>query len=435
MTIALYNGFGLAENDTGAYIATGIKNIVPIDRSPFYGWFIYYTSLYSSLWYTLFTQCALLSILLINYIYILYRNTTITARIILISVISVVCFTCVPWVSCYLMPDIFGGILLLATLLFLNVPCNKFTKLFLYSIVIFYSVIIHNSHFLILAAFALAVLAWSIMKKKIELFKRSVILLSISVLGWFTLCAVNAVNGNGFTISRGGHVFMMGKLVETGILNTYLNDNCDTKLLKLCDYKNDVPAYSWIYIWDEKSPLYKNGGWDSSKKENNQIIHDVFSTCRYQRMFVQKSIISTLKQLVQFQVQNKTLNMGEGNSPWYTIKKYFADEHNEFNSSKQNTVSIRADKANTVYLIFLFLSSIMILRIRHLIPSEIAMLYGFIILFVTMNAFITATFSTVLPRYQNRIFWILPATNAILLIKHYLGKVTIVNLFEKHQKE
>jgi len=431
MVIALYNGFGLAENDTGAYIATGINNIVPTDRSPFYGWFIYYTSFYSSLWYTLFAQCALLSLLLIHYINTFYLNTKVTTSTILISITSITCFTCVPWVAGYLMPDIFGAILLLATLLFLNLNYKTPGKLLFYTIIIYYSVIIHNSHFLILAAFALLLFIWSIAKKKIDYIKRSVVLISISFLGWFTLCTVNAVNGNQFTVSRGGHVFMMGKLVETGILYTYLNENCNTKKLKLCDYKNEIPAYSWIYIWDENSPMYKTGGWDNSKKENDLIIHDVFTTFRYLRMFLQKSAVYSLKQMVQFQVQNKTLYMGQGSSPWHTVKQYFADEHNEFNATIQNTTGLRAENANTVYFIFLIISSFMIVRIRHLIPPEVTLLYGFIIVFLILNAFVTATFSTVLPRYQNRIFWLLPATNAIVILKYYLQHITTDQIHKK----
>ena len=68
MVVALYNGFGLSESDTGAYIEKGILNIIPNDRSPFYGWFIRYTSMWSSLWYALFVQSLLLAYLLLKYI-------------------------------------------------------------------------------------------------------------------------------------------------------------------------------------------------------------------------------------------------------------------------------------------------------------------------------------------------------------------------------
>ena len=68
IVVALYNGYGLLEGDTGAYIETGIRNLVPNDRSPFYGWFMRYTSLWTSLWFTLLAQSALLSWLLLKYI-------------------------------------------------------------------------------------------------------------------------------------------------------------------------------------------------------------------------------------------------------------------------------------------------------------------------------------------------------------------------------
>jgi hypothetical protein len=56
-------------------------------------------------------------------------------------------------------------------------------------------------------------------------------------------------------------------------------------------------------------------------------------------------------------------------------------------------------------------------------------------LFFVVNAFVTSLGSTVIYRFQYRIFWILPATNAILMIKYYLSKEAIVNVFVKQQKE
>jgi len=48
--------------------------------------------------------------------------------------------------------------------------------------------------------------------------------------------------------------------------------------------------------------------------------------------------------------------------------------------------------------------------------------YTLLLLFLVVNAFVMSAFSAILNRYQNRIFWLLPATNIIIIIKYYLSK-------------
>ena len=433
MVVALYNGFGLTESDTGAYIEKGILNIIPNDRSPFYGWFIRYTSMWSSLWYALFAQCALLAYVLLKFI----RQFTVgssqlavdngapevqtsgEARFTLFSIIAIVSFTCVSWVASYLMPDVFAGILLLGILLFLSYKEQKPAQLVIYALIIFLSIIVHNSHFLIVAPFSLVLILWAIIKKNSTILKRSIVLLCLSAMSWLLMCTVNAVNGYDFTYSRGSHVFMMGKFVEMGLLNTYLDDNCGKKNLKLCNYKDHMPDYSWDFIWDGESPLYKTGGWDSNKVEYNNIIHDVVTTPKYMKLFARNSATATLRQLSQMQVPDRTTFQGKWSSPWQRIGTFFGDELNEYCTSKQYGDGLSGTGSNYIYYLFFILSSCWILVHHRIFGKEILFIYSCILFFLLLNAFVTATFSTVLSRYQNRVFWLLPATNAILMIRYY----------------
>jgi hypothetical protein len=439
MVVALYNGFGLTESDTGAYIEKGILNIIPNDRSPFYGWFVRYTSMWSSLWYALFAQCLLLAYVLLKFIDQLtvfssqlaaprepdnnlnskLQVSNSQTRSILFTIIVIVSFTCVSWVASYLMPDVFAGILLLGILLFFSHNEKKWLPLVIYALVIFLSIIVHNSHFLIVAPFSLALIVWAIIKKNKTILKRSIVLLCLSVTSWLLMCTVNAANGYDFTYSRGSHVFMMGKFVEMGLLNTYLDENCGKKNLKLCNYKGQMPDYSWDFIWDAQSPLYKTGGWDSNKVEYGAIIHDVFTTPRYLKAFARNSATATLRQLSQIQVPDRTTFQGKWSSPWQRIGTYFGDELNEYCTSKQYSDGISGTGSNYIYYLFFILSSCWILVHYRILSKGILFIYSCILFFLLLNAFVTATFSTVLSRYQNRVFWLLPATNAVLIIQYY----------------
>ncbi len=422
LVVALYNGYALVESDTGAYIENGIRNIIPNDRSPFYGWFIRFTSLQSTLWLSLFAQSLLLSWLLIRYIHFFQSGGPRQFVLSLFAIITIVSFTCVPWVVCYVMPDVFGGILLLAILLYLEERPGNLVPLIAYTLIIFLAIIIHNSHFLITGIFAFALIIRSLVKRDKVILRRGVALLLLSGVGWFLISMINFANGNGFTFSRGRHVFMVTKLAETGILKTYLNDNCGKEELKLCKYADQIPYYSWDFLWGDASPLYKTGGWDSNKVEYDHIIHGVFTTPKYIKMFAVNAATSTLRELCQVQASEHTSFQGIWSSPGKRIGIYFPDELNEYCNSRQCNVGVSAIDNNYFYYLFFVLSTLWLLFHARSIDRKYFFIYGCIFLFFLINAFVTATFSTVINRFQNRIFWLLPATNAILIITYYQGK-------------
>lgn len=423
MVVALYNGFPLVESDTGAYIEKGILNIIPADRSPFYGWFVRYTSMWESLWYTSLAQCMLLAFLLLRYITRVYGSRP-ALQITIVAVVCIVALTCVAWVSAYLMPDIFAAILLLSVLLYLSGDTSKPMQV-LYCVIAFAATIIHGSHFPILLIFSVGMIAWSIINKQYPVMKRSIVLLLLSVMSWVLICSINAGNGYGFVYSRGGHVFMVTKFAETGILSKYLDENCPSKELKLCNHKDEIPDYSWEFMWSDDSPLYKAGGWDSSKNEFDIIIHDVLTTPRYLKLYAKSAAVGTIRQLVQVQAPDHTTSQGRWSSPYQRIATFFDDELNEYALAKHCSGEISAASVNNIYLLFFLLTSFpIVLQWRHLLPQT-RFLYFCIILFFVANAFVTSLGSTVIYRFQYRIFWVLPATNFIILLRYFFNRNTL----------
>lgn len=426
MVVALYNGYPLAEGDTGAYIQQAIYPHFAADRTPFYGIFLRITSLWRSLWFPVFAQCLILGFLLIQFINKVNPNGASQAtgiRLLILIVTAVVSLTCVPWVAAYLMPDIFAGILLLAILLFLTTPASDRISI-LYAILILGALIIHNSHFLITLLFALALLVYSVRGKQMLLVKRSIILVGLCFITWATLAGMNAAKKYGFVFSRGSNIFMVAKLAETGILNIYLDENCTKNNLKLCNYKTQIPQSLSEFLWLDTSPLNLMGGWDSCRSEYATVVHDVFTSPRYMLMFAQKSVTGTLKQLTEVQVRDKIQTEGQDKQPSKKVRQFFGDEWREFSMSKQNTDLLSATSCNYVYLLTFLLSSLWILFFAsRVVSKELAFIYGCILVFFVLNAFVTATFSTISYRYQYRIFWILPATNLILMIKYYWSAI------------
>jgi len=234
---------------------------------------------------------------------------------------------------------------------------------------------------------------------------------------------MNAIKKHGFTFSRGRDIMLTGKLAEAGILDAYLNDNCGKKQLRMCTFKNQVPGNITQFLTSGEGPVYKMGGWDSSSKEYSTIVHDVFTTPRYLSMFAQKSVVGTLKQLAQIQPADKVSVHGANSETWVKVKKYFADELPSYSTSMQNSNTLSGGACNFIYYIFLVCSSLwMLLYYQRVMSKELAFTYCCILLFLVVNAFVTATLSAITYKFQYRVAWLLPATNAVVMVKYYYNK-------------
>ena len=348
MVIAFYNGYAIVDGDTNAYIYSGFSNAALKDRPPFYGLFIRYSSFWASLWFTVFFQSLLVSYLLLKYIDLIQKKATGFSQA-LTTVIVITSFTCVSWIASFLMPDIFAGILLLATLLFISVSGERKGALAGYALIIFFCMLVHNSHLLIVVLFSAVLAIWAVLKKQKRILRRCIVLVSISCLSWISLCSVNKINGYGFTFSPSGHVFIMGRLSEMGILKVYLSDNCAGKNMKLCSYKDSLPVYSWDFIWQRYSPFYKTGGWDSSKAEYTDIIHDIFTRPKYIKMLAQKSAVGTLRTLGQINIPDRYAEYGRESGPGQVVSMYFNDDMNEYVESLQNNSWLSGTTFNIFY--------------------------------------------------------------------------------------
>lgn len=417
MVIALHYGYPLVTADTAAYINFGFHFTMPVDRPPFYGVFIRHSSLWASLWYPVLAQSLIVSFLLIRYIRHLYGAEP-GLRHLLLNLLIIASCTCVSWVSSQLMPDIFGAILLLAVMLFYHEKDTSLRTRILYIAIIACCTLVHNSHFLILAGFAGIILLHSLYLRHKARIIRSLTLISVSVISFLSLCTLNKIYNNTFTFSRGSHVFMMSKLAETGILDQYLEDECPAHNYSLCQFKGNFPDNAVGFLWTMDGPLYQTGGWYESKPQYDSIIHGVFTSPKYLSLFAQKSAISTLRQLSQVQV-----GQPDGNQARFVhdaILAFFPHELKEYRTGAQITSTKSIDPYNNFYILVLLASSAAVLTIAGASPHKRQLLvtYAFLLLFLFCNAWVTATFGNVWDRLNNRVIWLLPATNIIVLLRH-----------------
>jgi hypothetical protein len=286
MSAAYWNGFPLIYPDIGTYLGSGFTPEMPIDRPISYGIFIFVTSLGGfSLWFTIFIQALMVTFVLrLTLDFLLNRNITNTFFISIVILLTIL--TGISFPTSQLMPDFSTPIMLLSLMLIvIKAPLSIFNRRIVYFLFILTNTF-HISHILLnLILLGILFTAAFVLKKSYTfLDKKNIVqLMGLTILGILTMMP---------PLSKSSHVFRMGNLVNNHILQVYLEDNCGTKNLEICQYRNVMPETFDGFVWNENSPLHKMG-WKTSKTEFNKIISDIYTTPKYIKMVVLSSLKNT----------------------------------------------------------------------------------------------------------------------------------------------
>jgi hypothetical protein len=434
---AFYNGYPLVYSDTGAYIFSGMDLVIPEHRTIMYGLFIRFFSLNFSLWLVVFTQSLIVSYVLWHVIKAV--NKTVSKRLFLIIMALLSGFTGLGWYSSQIMPDIFtvtavGALFLLA----LKNDYKVYQKI-IFSALLIFSVNAHFSNYLIsiLTLLGLFVITRTkfIPKVKQELsFLLPTVILSVSIV---TGSLVNYAVGSTLKMNQGSHVFLMGKMLDSGVLKSFLDDECQGDNYVLCQCKDSLPNTSRELLWDSKSPLYQNGGWQGSKESFNKILFDIFTSPKHLALFAYNATLSSITQLFQNDVGSGLV------SNWYkdptspphgAISNYFPFELKQYKQSRQNgnlwDQGLDFTFINYINHLLLVLSSVFLFFTfvskskRKSIDIRVQLIVVTLLLGVLVNAIVAGSLANVYDRLQSRISWTIILCVVLILLskKEYLTK-------------
>lgn len=369
----------------------------------------------SSLWLVVLAQGIILA--LIVFYWFKYLSGTDKFRYYYLGYIFLITFFTGASVNVsQLIPDIFTPVVILCAGLLLFARHLKKRDTVITTVILIYGIAVHNSHYLIIAILlGAATLLWLFrqFRESLSVFslklRRILYLWTVLVFSYLMVCSVHYLMGGGFAFSRSGHIFMMARLVDMGITEKYLDENCDKYHFRLCDFPEPFPT---LFLWDYKnSPLYKTGGWDSqvNRDEYKAIIRDVMTTPKYLHLYILKTAESTVKQLFCFDTGD-TPRQVEGSPSYVAVSKYYPVSLREFKYTKQFAGELRFlllnEKQKYLVALCLFLSILFLMLPRF--PVGFKWVIGFIFLALLANAFICAAVSVVVPRYQARVIWLLP---------------------------
>lgn len=413
---AFYNGFPLVTSDSGAYIENAFKLYMPNDRSPGYSFFLRVSSLGISLWFTVVVQAIitghLMDVVLRHFLGPYYS----LRLVILTGLLTGVC-TSSGWMCGQLMPDIFTAILALTLITIFFIPADKKWEVPARYVLVFFCLLIHNSHILIAFCFGALLFLYAWRQKRPIARRRALAVTGIAVGAWLTLASLYAGAGRGFTASPSAPVFMMSRMAENGILDKYLAENCWDNKYKICAYRSQWGDRQWDFMWEPGSPLYKTGGWDSNREEYSRIVRGTLTKPKFLAMHMLKNGEAAIRQLPLIYVGDGLGPHGDKSNPYWKVDESFNHQMREYRSALQQHSDLNLPPWNALIILF-FVSAVacLLLLPRH-ITSGYRNIFLFLLLFIFINSAMTATFATIVARYQARVVWLVPFLCVILIAK------------------
>lgn len=440
--VGLYNGYPLVYSDTGTYIYSGFDMFVPFDRPITYGLFLKFFSFKYSAWFVILFQNLLTSFVILECLKVFFDDYAKLKKVYPLILLFLVLLTGIGWYSNQLMPDFFAPLTIISY--FTLIVRKKIAPLpkTILILILLYALISHFSHLMLGVVLVIISIGSKLFLKEWlkEISLKRILFIGTFVLsGWLILPAINYLVEEKFTLSKGSHVFLMGHLVDTGILSEFLKDNCSKPEYldcSLCKYQDSLPDDAASFIWSGEI-LDKTGGWENSKDEYDKIITATLKQPKYIFSNVYKSFTYGMIQLTDNKIGHGLSSYNKGSAPYGQIHWRFPNELNNYLNSRQNKwngANLNLEALNTYHSIFLILSIFIVLLIftssKYLImDSSTTIFLIFVLIAIISNSFITAGLNSPYGRLQTRVIWLLPFSIIIIMIKNY--KLIANNVYNK----
>jgi hypothetical protein len=407
---AIWNGYPLLQYDTGGYLARWYEGYLVPSRSTVFGLYLHFGQ-DSWFWINLCIQAlATLWILQLTLRVFGMRTPFYVAAITLVLVAT----TALPWLASMLLTDIFAGLAILA--LFLLVAEREKTSLaekwLLFGLIAF-AAASHSATLGVLLGLCCAGLIlrpW--LGPRISLSGLAHGAVSLIAAAMMLLATNFALSGE-FAWTPGGAGVAFGRMLQDGIVARYLRDHCPTMKLKLCPYRNQLPATGDDFLWGHS--MFNTLGRFKGLNDEMAFIA-LHSLAEYPVRHAQAAIAATGQQLVH-------VATGEGTTGWVPhtyaiIERYLPGQIGAMRAARQQRWQINFAAINLVHIPVALGSMAALLGIighamwrRRL--DHVTLLAATVSVAVLGNAFICGVISGPHDRYGARLAWL--ATFTVLV--------------------
>ena len=204
------------------------------------------------------------------------------------------------------------------------------------------------------------------------------------------------------------HIFLLGRIAETGVLWRLLDERCDSRDYIFCSYRHNPIDDAGDLIWSLSGPIRQTLG-PGNHPEYALMIRD--SIRFYPFQFIVQNIRSVMRLLVRFRIGPWLVEVGKNPA---VLRERVPAELPFYLNARQQTQSLSFYWENICLYSFVAGAFVMALHLfcishgRGLTPyARELVLMGF--LAIVLNAFVCGSLSAVRDRYQARVVWMLPA--------------------------
>jgi hypothetical protein len=415
---ALWNGYPLLQYDTGGYLARWYEGYLVPSRSTVFGLYLHFGE-DSNFWINLGIQA--LATLWILQLTLRVFGMVRPSRLAAVSV-ALVLTTALPWLASMLLTDIFAGLSVLS--LFILVlhgdKVSGIEKILLFAFTAF-AAATHSATLGVLLGLCCA--GWITRRWLGERIAISGLLqgsLTI-VAGAAMLLSANYALSGQFAWTPGGYGVAFGRMLQDGIVTRYLRDHCPEQQLKLCPYREALPATADQFLWGH-SMFEKLGRFQGLNDEMGFIV--THSLAEYPLWQTEAAVVATAQQLVH-------VATGEGSNVWIAhtygiIEHYLPAQLAPMRSARQQRHGINFAAINRIHVPVALASMLLVVAIfatalwrRRL--DDLALLAATVSLALLGNAFVCGVISGPHDRYGARMVWIATLVALIAAVRHFAG--------------
>jgi hypothetical protein len=411
---ALWNRYPLLQYDTGGYLARWYEGYLVPSRSTVFGLFLHLgEGLHFWPELVLQTGCAIWVVSLV------LRAAGFAAgpwhRTLMVAGLSLV--TALPVLSSTLLTDIFAGlsVLSLHLLIFHRSVFAPLERIGLFLLIAF-AAATHSATLIVL----LAVLVLAVPILLVSGLRPAGALLAgggAIATGAAMLLAGNLALSGQLAWTPGGFGIAFGRMLQDGIVKRYLDDHCPTARLKLCPYRNELPATADDFLWSN-GVFNELGRFRGLDEEMRFIV--LHSLQKYPLQQIETALAASATQL-------RLVATGHGTHDqiWHTygiIERYIPGEVSAMHSARQQRGELNFDPINRVHVPIALGSMILalVLLARATISGcfdETGRLAATVTVAILANAFVCGVLSGPHDRYGARIVWIATFTAAIAILR------------------
>lgn len=401
---AIWNGYPLLQYDTGGYLARWYEGYLVPSRSTVYGLYLHFGEA-SYFWLNLAFQ----SVVTLWVLHLTLRVLGLARPLRLAGIATILALTtALPWLASMLITDIFAGLAVL-TLFLLAAHGDRLSrgeKIALFAFTAF-AAATHSATFGVL--FGLCVAGWILLPWLRPRLTASGLMqgsVAVAVSAVLLVAANYALSGQ-VAWTPGGPGVTFGRMMQDGIVARYLNDHCDTIKLKLCPYRNELPATADEFLWSNDSIFNKLGRFEGMDAEMEFIAAK--SLAAYPLWQIEAALMATATQL-------HMVATGEGTNGWIPhtygiIERYLPAQTAAMRAAHQQHWDINFTPINWVHVPVALLAMLLLvawlgraLWRRRL--DDLDLLAATAALALLGNAFLCGVISGPHDRYGARMAWI-----------------------------